>query len=93
MKKVRTFIQDMLIDSTSSLSGDFTITEDITVIHATMPNSMGRCPIMSLNNTIVLRRKKDLIVPYDIEKEIKDAENILANRGPQPGPPTSGESD
>ena len=92
MKKIHAFIKD-ITDSASSVSGEFKIIETIAVIHKTMPNSIGHYAIKSLNKTMVLRGKRDLIVPYNIEKEITDSENILANRGPQPSPSTFGEVD
>ena len=92
MKKIHTFIKD-ITDSTASVSGEFKIMKNITVSHKTIPNSIGQYAIKSLNKTIVLRRKRDLVVPYNIDKEIKDSENLSANRGPKPSPPTFDEID
>jgi len=92
MKTFQTSKKDKT-DTTQSVSGEFKNIDMIAVIHRSLPNSFAHYVIKSLNKTIVLRGKRDLKVPYNIEKEIKDSENILANRGPQPSPSSTGEAD
>jgi hypothetical protein len=81
------------IDTASSNLGDFTKVDDAEIIQRTFSNSFGRYTIKSLNKTIVIRGKGELKIPYNAEKEKKESENILVNRGPQPSSPSHDETE
>lgn len=91
MKSFR-FIKKDRPDTTQPNVDKFVNIDRTDTAHKDLKNSFGQYAIRTLNKTIIIRGKGEIIIPYNIEKEMKEAENILANRGPEKGPSTIDES-
>jgi hypothetical protein len=91
MKSIRPIKKDKT-DTAQSITGEFINIDGTAIISRSLPNSFGQYTTRSLNKTIMIRGKGEITISYNIEKEMKEAENILANRGKEKGPSTTDES-
>ena len=55
-------------------------------------DSVGFHSTKNLDRTIVIRINKSITIPFSASKEQAKKNNLLVNRGPQPGPSSSDDS-